>query len=144
MPSITNTIDIMASPDDVWAVLADMTATRHWLPGVTAAQMDGDVRVCRMADGQEIHERISDIAPDRRTYRFQHLRVPLPVQQSGGSFTVATGPAANTAAVTLTTTFEPLDPTSADQLADMIHGAFQQSLESLRRYVEDKLPWDAA
>jgi len=31
-----------------------------------------------------------------------------------------------------------------DHLTDMIHGAFQQSLESLRRFVEDKLPWDAA
>lgn len=26
---------------------------------------------------------------------------------------------------------------------EMIRGAFQQSLESLRRYVEEKLPWDA-
>ena len=144
MPSITNTIDIKASPDDVWAVLADMTATRQWLPGVTAAHMDGDVRVCRMADGREVHERISDISPDRRTYRFHHLRVPLPVQQSGGTFAVTAGPDPDTATVTLTTTFEPFDPTGADELTDMIHGAFQQSLESLRRYTEDKLPWDAA
>ena len=143
MPTITNTIDIKANPDDVWAVLADMPATRHWLPGVTAARMDGDVRVCQMADGQEIHERISDISPDRRSYRFQHLRVPLPVGQSSGTFTVTDGPDPHTATVTLRTTFEPLDP-SNDQLSDMIHGAFQQSLDSLRGYLEDKTPWDAS
>jgi uncharacterized protein YndB with AHSA1/START domain len=143
MPSITNTVDIKASLDDVWTVLADMTATRHWLPGVTAAHMDGDVRVCRMADGKEVHERISDISPDRRTYRFEHLRVPLPVQRSGGIFTVTAGPAPDSATVTLTTSFEPLDPTGVDDLTDMIHGAFQQSLESLRRYIDDKLAWDA-
>jgi uncharacterized protein YndB with AHSA1/START domain len=144
MPSITNTIDIKATPDDVWAVLADMTATQQWLPGVTTARMDGDVRVCRMADGQEVHERISDISVDRRSYQFEHLRVPLPVRQSAGTFTVTAGPGAETATVSLATTFEPLDPTGADHLTDMIHGAFQQSLESLRRYVEQKLPWDAA
>jgi uncharacterized protein YndB with AHSA1/START domain len=143
MLSITNTIDIKASPDDVWAVLVDMPATRRWLPGVTASQMDGDVRVCRMVDGQEVHERISDISADRRSYQFEHLRVPLPVRHSGGTFTVTAGPGPDTAAVTLTTTFEPLDQSGADQLADMIDGAFQQSLQSLRRYIEDKLPWDA-
>jgi uncharacterized protein YndB with AHSA1/START domain len=143
MPSITNTIAIEVSPDDVWAVLADMPATRHWLPGVTASHMDGDVRVCRMTDGQEVHERISDISTERRSYRFEHVRVPLPIRRSGGTFTVTAGPDPDTATVTLTTTFKPLDPTGADQLADMIDGAFQQSLQSLRRYIEDKLPWDA-
>jgi uncharacterized protein YndB with AHSA1/START domain len=143
VPAITNTIDVNTSPDDVWAVLADLPATRHWLPGVVAVHVDGDVRVCRMADGQEVHEKISDVSPDRRSYRFEHLRVPLPVRQSGGSFTVTAGTDPHTATVTLATAFEPLEPAGADQLTEMIHGAFQQSLESLRRFVENKLPWDA-
>lgn len=44
--------------------------------------------------------------------------------------------------VTLATSFEPLAPTGIDQLANVIEGAYQQSLESLRRYVETKQPWD--
>ena len=143
MPTITNAIDIKADPDDVWAVLADLPATRYWLPGVTDARVDGDVRVCRMADGPEVHERISDVAPDRRSYRFEHLRVPLPVRRSGGSFTVTAGDDPHTATVTLATTFEPLDPNGTDQLTGALHAAFQRSLESLRRYVEEKRPWDA-
>jgi hypothetical protein len=66
------------------------------------------------------------------------------VHGSGGTFTVTAGPDPHTATVTLRTTFEPLDPSGADELTGMIQGAFQQSLESLRRYVEDKLPWDAS
>jgi uncharacterized protein YndB with AHSA1/START domain len=143
MRTITNVIDIKAAPDDVWAVLADMPATRRWLPGVVAARMDGDVRVCQMADGQQIHEKISDTSAERRSFRFEHVRVPLPVRSSGGTFTVTAGPEPHTATVTLRTTFEPLDPTGAEELAGMIQGAFQQSLESLRRFVEDKRPWDA-
>ncbi len=69
MPTITNAIDIIATPDDVWAVLADMPATRQWLPGVVAARIDGDVRVCQMADGQQIHEKISDISAEGRSFR---------------------------------------------------------------------------
>jgi uncharacterized protein YndB with AHSA1/START domain len=144
MPSIINTIDIRATPERVWAVLADMPGTRSWLPGVVAVHMEGDRRVCRMADGQEVHEEISEISPEQRRYRFRHLRVPLPVAESMGTFTVTgadrpDGPAT----VTLATTFEPLDPDNADQLRAGIQAAFQQSLESLRRFVETGSTWDA-
>src|SRR5262245_7798417 len=108
--TVTNTVDINADPDDVWAVLADLPATRWWLPGVVAARVDGDLRVCALADGQEVHERITDISPERRGYRFEHLRVPLPVRRSGGTFHVTAGGAPGTATVTLRTTFDPLDP----------------------------------
>jgi uncharacterized protein YndB with AHSA1/START domain len=141
--TMTNTVDIAAGPEDVWAVLADLPATRWWLPGVVAARMDGDVRVCTMADGQEIHERISDVSAEQRSYRFQHLRVPLPVQRSGGTFTVTPGAASGTATVTLRTTFDPLDPTATDDVTGLIRQAFGQSLQALRRYVEEKVPWDA-
>jgi uncharacterized protein YndB with AHSA1/START domain len=144
VPTVTNSIDIKASPEDVWAVLADLPATRHWLPGTVDAHLDGDVRVCRMADGQEVHERISDVDPDLRSYRFEHLRVALPVRSSGGTFAVTSGPDPHQATVTLITEFEPLDPTGADQLAGMIQGVFQQALKSLRRYVEDHASWDVA
>lgn len=60
MPTIRNTVTIEATPDDVWAVLSDMPATRDWLPGIVAARMDGSLRVRTTAGGQEIHERISD------------------------------------------------------------------------------------
>jgi uncharacterized protein YndB with AHSA1/START domain len=143
MPSINNTVDIKATPDEVWALLADMPATRQWLPGVVAARMDGDVRICEMADGQQVREKISGISDEQRSFRFEHVRVPLPVQRSGGTFTVTAGSEPHTATVTLRTTFEPLDPTGVAQLTSMVHGAFQQSLESLRRYVEDNIPWDA-
>ena len=142
MPTITSTIDINAAPEDVWAVLSDMPATRHWLPGVVAARMDGDVRVCQMADGQQVHEKISDNSAEQRSFRFEHLRVPLPVRRSGGTFTVTAGPEPDTTTVILRSTFGPLDSTGADELTSLIQGAFGQSLEALRRFVEDKLPWD--
>jgi len=144
MPTITNTIDIKATPDEVWTVLADLPATRQWLPGVLAARMDGDVRICEMADGQQVREKISGISAEQRHFRFEHLRVPLPVQRSGGTFTVTAGPDTHTATVTVRTTFEPVDKTGIDQLSDLVHSAFQQSLESLRRFVEVNIPWDAS
>jgi uncharacterized protein YndB with AHSA1/START domain len=141
--TVTNTVDITADPDEVWAVLADLPATRWWLPGVVAVRVDGDVRICTMADGQEIQERISDLSDERRSFHFEHLQVGLPVARSGGVFTVTPGSAPATARVTLQTSFDPLDPNGAEELTGMIQQAFGQSLQSLRRYVEEKVAWDA-
>lgn len=143
MATTTNTIDIKAGPDRVWAILSDLPATRQWLPGVVAARMDGDVRICQMADGQQVHKKITDVSAEQRSYRFEHVQVPLPVRHSGGTFTVTAGEDPDTATVTLRTTFEPADPAAAEHLTSMIHEAFQQSLASLRRYVESGRAWDA-
>ena len=144
MPTIHNTVTINATPDEVWAVLSDMSATRRWLPGVVAARMEGDLRVCTMADGEEVHERISAVSDDARSFRFDHVRVPLPVRESGGTFTVTGGDTAGTTDVVLQTTFEPVEPRSVDELSAGIQAAFQQSLDSLRTCVEQKVTWDGA
>jgi hypothetical protein len=101
--------------------------------------MDGSLRVCTTAGGQEIHERINDVSDDGRSFRFAHGRVPLPVRRSGGTFTVGPGAPAGSASVILETTFEPIDPTTADRLTAGMRDAFRRSLESLCRYVEEKV-----
>jgi Polyketide cyclase / dehydrase and lipid transport len=104
--------------------------------------MDGDTRVCAMADGSQIHEQITDHDDQRRSYRFRHLRTPLPVRHLQGGFAVAdTG---GGAIVTLDTDLEPADPGRADQVTAMIQEAFGQALGSLRRYVESGQRWDTA
>jgi uncharacterized protein YndB with AHSA1/START domain len=140
MSTISTSVTIDAAPQDVRAVLSDLTATRSWLPGVVDARMDGDIRICRMADGQEVHERILEVSDGR--LRFEHLRVALPVRRSSGTFSVA--PAGEgRSVVVLELSFEPLDEALTDQLSAGIRDAFTQSLQSLRTYVEEATTWDA-
>lgn len=138
--TVVNTVQIKATAGEVWAVLGDLAACRQWLPGVVEAHVDGDIRTCVMTDGQQVREQISAFDDTGRSFRFRHLLVGLPVRASGGVFTVLGGDAAT---VTLTTTFEPAAPAAADEIAKMIDGAFGASLESLRRFVEEKIAWDA-
>jgi hypothetical protein len=93
-----------------------------------------------MADGQEVHERILEVSEDR--LRFEHLRVALPVHQSGGTFSVQAA-ADGGSVVVLELTFEPVDLAMTDLLTSGIREAFTQSLQSLRTYVEEKTTWDA-
>lgn len=143
MPHLTNTIEINASPETVWAVLGDLAATPDWLPGTVAATVDGATRVCVMADGSQVHEQISGYSAEGRTFHWRHLQVPLPVRNSHGTFTVGAGDDAASSTVTLHAQFEPLDRAAAAEVTTMIDGAFQQSLEALRRFVEKGIRWNA-
>jgi len=143
MPQLTNTVQINASPEAVWAVLEDLAATPAWLPGTVSASIDGTTRVCVMANGSQVHEQISGYSAHGRTFRWRHLQVPLPVRDSHGTFTVTARDDAASSTVTLHTQFEPLDRTAADGVTKMIDGAFQQSLEALRRFVERGVRWNA-
>ena len=48
-------------------------------------------QVLHGANGQQVHEKISAISSDQPSFRFQHVRVPLPVDGSGGTFTLTAG-----------------------------------------------------
>jgi uncharacterized protein YndB with AHSA1/START domain len=139
---LRNTIAIDATPEDVWSVLGDLAATSEWLPGVVTAEVDGSKRVCTMADGSEIHEEITAYEPERRSFRYRHVQVPLPVKDSGGSFVVEAG-GERSSTVLLESSFTALEPGQEHQVGQMIEGAFQNALESLKRRVEHGARWDA-
>jgi uncharacterized protein YndB with AHSA1/START domain len=134
---------LRTATETVWEILGDLAATSEWNPGTVAARMEGSLRICDTADGQEVHEEISDYSPERRTYRFRHRRVPLPVQSSTGRFTVDAG-AGGGAVVVLECDFEALDPALEAEIERMFGEALDQALESLRRRVERGVTWQAA
>jgi mxaD protein len=142
MPHLTNTIEIKASPETVWAVLGDLASTPDWLPGTVSARIGGTTRVCVMADGSQVHEQISGYSAEGRTFHWRHLQVPLPVRDSHGLFAVTAGDAGSST-VTLHAEFEPLDHNAAEDVTKMIDEAFKHSLEALRRFVESGVRWNA-
>ena len=42
MPTFSESIEINASPDHVWAVLGDLASVDRWIPGVTAVAVGRD------------------------------------------------------------------------------------------------------
>lgn len=143
MAHLHKTISIEASPEAVWAVLGDLAATSEWLPGTVATRMEGPIRICDTADGNEIREEITDYSPDRHTYRYRHTQVPLPVKNSTGKFAVEAGTSGG-ALVVLESEFDALDPEMEAEIARKFGGALEQALESLRRRVEQGVSWQAA
>lgn len=57
---------INAAPDAVWKKMADLEGVHELMNMLKSAKVDGDRRVCKTADGGELHERIIAVDPERR------------------------------------------------------------------------------
>jgi hypothetical protein len=129
MPRLQNETGIAATPDEVWRVVGDLEATPEWIPGIVEAKVDGDERVCRTADGQEIRERVGR-SDEERTVSYEQSVVPLPIANSRGTLRVlANGGGAK---VEWEAEFD-----APDEVAAMVDGYYKQTLEALRRRVEN-------
>jgi carbon monoxide dehydrogenase subunit G len=124
MPRLRNEIEIEAGADEVWSLVADLTATPEWIPGIVEARVEGDGRVCRTADGQEIHERVTT-SDDDRTLTYEQSRVPLPIEGSRGTIHVVDD--GKGSRVEWEAEFD-----APDEVAAMVDGYYKQTLESLR------------
>ena len=80
-------VDIDAPPDAVWAVVGDPTSVPRWYPKYVAAEVDGETRVIRSADGRELVERLLERDEAGRSYSYTVLS-GAPVVDHRASFTV--------------------------------------------------------
>ena len=79
MSSFRHTIDIAATPEQVWQVLGDLTSVDRWIPGVTSVTRTDTGRLCTFDDGHIQDEQILDYSPQTRSYRYVIEGAPLPV-----------------------------------------------------------------
>ena len=136
MPSFRHTIDIAATPEQVWCVLGDLTSVNRWIPGVTKVARTDTGRVCTFDDGHVQDEQILDYSPPTYSYRYIIDGAPLPVRDNTGSFTVEH--ADGHARVTWESSFAALDPAMSAQLAQMWEPYLPLVLANLKTVVESQ------
>lgn len=70
-----------ASADSVWAWIGDTGGVAQWIPAIRSSRMQGDVRHVEFTDGQPARERIVDFDADARSYSYEYIDGPLPLQR---------------------------------------------------------------
>jgi uncharacterized protein YndB with AHSA1/START domain len=136
MPSFRHTIDIAATPEQVWQVLGDVTSVDRWIPGVTAVVRTETGRVCTFADGHVQDEQILDYSPQNRSYRYVIDGGPLPVRDNAGGFTVEE--VDGHARVVWESSFVAVDPAMTEQVAQMWEPFLPIVLANLKQLVEGR------
>jgi carbon monoxide dehydrogenase subunit G len=135
MPSIETEIAIDRPPDEVWAVLGDLTSVPEWVPGVESARIEGTTRICRLADGQgEIEEEIADLSDELRSYSYTQTVHPLGFRSSRGKLRVA--PEAAGALVRWSADVEFATQDQEGLFLAMLQGGYRTALEQLKARVE--------
>jgi carbon monoxide dehydrogenase subunit G len=136
MPTFRHSIEIDARPEQVWAVVGDLAAVDQWVPGVTSVDVDGMTRLCSFEDGHVQTERIEDYSDETRSFRYHIDGAPLPVSDNVGTFAVAARGAGSE--LIWESSFTPLDPAMAEQLAQMWEPYLPMVLANLKTVVEGR------
>ena len=84
MPRVINQFDLDMAPEQTWRIVGDLADAASWVPGVVAARVVGDLRVCTTVDGHEIRERLTAVEGEPMSYRYVHLVTPAPIHNSRG------------------------------------------------------------
>jgi carbon monoxide dehydrogenase subunit G len=136
MPSFRYTIDIAATPEQVWQVLGDVTSVDRWVPGVTAVARTATGRTCTFADGRVQDEQIIDYSPETRSYRYAIDGIPVPGCDNTGRFAVEA--ADRHARVVWESSLVPADPGMAERVSQMWEPYLPVILDNLKRLVEGR------
>jgi len=77
MASIRQETEIAVAPDRAWNALREIGAAhRLFSPVLTDAQVDGDIRTVRFANGMTVREHMLDVDDVRRRVAYTAMNVP--------------------------------------------------------------------
>ncbi|GAC1400525.1 MAG: hypothetical protein NVSMB60_14100 [Mycobacterium sp.] len=136
MPTIIVSKQLAASPDALWALLADF-GNVAWIPAPPAVEVEGDGpgmrRKIQGSDGRPIVETLLWIKPDSRALSYEITNNPLPVARFVAVVTVALANGADPgggACVTWEVEYEPDgDDAAARDAIDSVYGMMADWLQ---------------
>ena len=129
MHSITVTTHVAATPSKVWSTIGSPAGISGWHPAITSSPVTGSNRVCTLADGAQIQERIESVDDAGRSYTYSITESPLPLASYRS--TIKVEPEGDGSAVIWSAEFEP-SGAPAGEVAAMLTGVYQAGLAALR------------
>lgn len=88
MAIVHREITIDASPEQVWAHIRDVGRAHELLSLLSASRVEGDRRVCTLAQGGELDERILSIDEDHRRLGYAIVDSPFDLEFHAASMQV--------------------------------------------------------
>lgn len=87
--NITERKTFATTPAELWNIVGDTGAIADWVPAIERSHMEGDIRYATFADdGGDATERITEYDNDDRSYVYEYLSGPLPLQEYSSRITV--------------------------------------------------------
>jgi uncharacterized membrane protein len=128
------TIEIPASPDQVWQLIGGFDSLPDWLPYIPSSELSEGGRVRRLVNpnGDVIVERLEAFNDKERYYTYSIMEAPFPAADYQATIRVREGADSNTSLVEWSGTFTPVG-VSEEEVINLFHGIYKDGLEALRR-----------
>lgn len=134
MGQVRETIEIQASPEQVWALAGDPGRIAEWLPALADATLEGDRRAITTKDGGAIEERILERSEEGRFYVYEISESPLPLRSYHSRLAVhGHGEHAH---VDWEATLEAESPDQEPELTATFSQIYREGLTNLREQLE--------
>lgn len=137
--TVTETIDVSASPDEAWALVGDFAGLVGWFPAVVNSVVEGSgigaLRYLTMPDGNQLTERQEARDDTARYYEYAAIAGALPCTEYLSRLAVT--PAGNGAQITWTASFLPLKDAPVDAVA-FISSVYQGGLAGAKAVLEGR------
>jgi carbon monoxide dehydrogenase subunit G len=134
MADLTETADLAASPEAVWAITRDVGGLAAWVPGVKACRLEGDLRYVTLSDGRgKAIERIVANSDENRTVEYEFVSGDMPLAEYHSRLKVEANGAGTL--VTWGATLEATAEVPESEVVAGIRASYRAALECLERLV---------
>jgi mxaD protein len=83
MPKVTMSTPVAMNADALWQSIGSFAAIGNWHPMMervdTSGETKGSLRTLRLIGGAKLVERLEEVSPTERLYRYSILESPLPI-----------------------------------------------------------------
>lgn len=134
MATVEETVEIAASPEEVWSLAGEPGRIAEWVPALNASESDGSERACTLANGAELRERILAHSDAERYYAYEIAEGPMPVSSYRSQLSVEGH--GDHSHVHWIAEFEPESAEQEAELVETFGGIYRNGLNSLRELVE--------
>ncbi|SDS51773.1 Polyketide cyclase / dehydrase and lipid transport [Paenibacillaceae bacterium GAS479] len=128
------TIEIPASPDEVWQLIGGFNSLPDWLPYISSSELTQGGRVRRLVNpkGDVIMERLEEFNNKERFYTYSITEAPFPATEYQATIRIREIAGSETSLVEWSGSFTPVGVSDEEVIA-LFHGIYKNGLEALRQ-----------
>jgi hypothetical protein len=132
MTKVTETVRVNQEPEALWRKIGGFGAVVLWHPMLSRVECDsekeGSLRLAEGRDGSRQAERLLEIAPQQRFYRYGMETTPMPVHDYIGEFRIEAD-TSGASTVAWSATFEAV--ADDGKTADQVRQFFRAGLDNI-------------
>ena len=135
MPKVTMSTPVAMNADALWQAIGSFAAIGDWHPMMEKVEADGEnkgsTRRLQLVGGAQILERLEEISPTERLYRYSIVQSPLPIKDYVAEIRVKDN-GDGTSTVEWSSDFN-VNSSNESDVVKTIQSVYQAGLDNLRK-----------